>query len=141
MLIHLELFLKLPEGKPPFIGMLYQPEAANYAMANNVDLMKVTGRDIHLRLEVGKDTLSCALELHEVNDRRFYSDVKFNLRELREWIKKARTSSAINFGHVIATQRGPVAAKVWQGRGLFVMPVNRVFVYSKSKTPLILIAK
>lgn len=121
--------------------MLYQPEAANYAMANNVDLMKVTGRDIHLRLEVGKDTLSCALELHEVNDRRFYSDVKFNARELREWIKKARTSSAINFGHVIATQRGPVAAKVWQGRGLFVMPVNRVFVYSKNKTPQILIAK
>ena len=141
MLIHLELFLKLPEGKPPFIGMLYQPEAANYAMANNVDLMKVTGRDRHLRLEIGENTLSCALELYEVNDRRFYSDVKFNPRDLREWIKKARTATAINFGHVIATQRGPVVATVWQGRGLFVMPVNRVFVYSKNKTPLILIAK
>lgn len=121
--------------------MLYQPEAANYAMANNVDLMKVTGRDRHLRLEIGENTLSCALELYEVNDRRFYSDVKFNPRDLREWLKKARTATAINFGHVIATQRGPVVAKVWQGKGLFVMPVNRVFVYSKNKTPLILIAK
>ena len=121
--------------------MLFQPDAANYAMEHNVDYVKTIRRERHLILEVGKDTLSCTLDLHNVNNKRFYPDVKYNPQELREWIRKARTASAINFGHVIATNQGPVVAALWQGKGRFVMPLSRLFVYSKNKTPLVLIAK
>lgn len=141
MLIETELFLKLPAGKPPFFGILYQAQAANFAMANNQDLIKVTGRDLHLRLEIAKDTLNCLLEMNGVNDIRFYSGVKFNRSELSAWVKTARRANVINFGHVIATNDGVKIAKVWQRRELFVLQIQRMIIYAKKKSTVVLIAK
>jgi hypothetical protein len=95
----MKLILKLPEGKPPFIGVEFATQ--HDGAATNHDLILNRGyKHFKLLLEMVGGSVNIRLYLEQPVEVRNYSQVKCNNEELKRWHKTALLYKHVNFGHV-----------------------------------------
>lgn len=124
MIIHNDLFLKLPEGKSPFIGVSYRSEASNFAELTNQDLVNYMKREYELFLELYSAHVNIRIQVRGMVDIRYYSNVTYNPDQLSEWIKAASLAKTINFGHLIDGK----IVMVWKMGKNFYFPIKYLYV-------------
>lgn len=96
--MYLELITKLPEGKPPYIGIVF--ERAWEGESLNKIWPETYGKDWYqLSFEVRGDILELNLKSNATN-RCKYPIQKFNLAKLRMFIEQTKNIQQINFGHL-----------------------------------------
>lgn len=96
--MNLELITKLPEGKPPYIGIVFEESWKGESL--NKIWPETYGKDWYqLRFEVKRDYLELTLKSN-IADRCKYQIQNFNLSKLRFFIEQTRNIPQINFGHL-----------------------------------------
>lgn len=116
-----ELYLKLPENKPPFIGVCYtETEIANTENAGifNSDL------PVRINLHPGKMKLILTVYVGS-SDLGIEYQLYYNLEDFLFWTLQAKGAPLINFGHVIKLTDVEVAKA--ENKPLFVK-TDAVFV-------------
>lgn len=128
MIIECELFLSIPKNKPPFIGVVYNHDAAIYAEVTGAEMLLIREPFIELHLEVKEGLLSITLYMRGTQNQRWYT-CSFDPAALNEWLFAVRDARAINFGHVIRDRQGhhKIAKAVRTNRS-FYLPVRRLLV-------------
>lgn len=122
----MELILKLPEGKPPFIGVLF--DKAEEAELMNQDLvLQHKGRRFRIVLETLKQFVNLRLVCEEMVNVRFYNHLKYRPDELRSWlyIISANKASYVNFSQLCRQKEKLVVARTAQKNQQFVLKVQR----------------
>jgi hypothetical protein len=94
----MRLVLKLPQGKPPFIGIefskIWQGEKENR------DLIFDFKNEIYtLLIEPIGGYLNIRLFSEQKNIVRYYNGVSYNKDAFKRWIELTRNSGLFNFGH------------------------------------------
>lgn len=109
-----QVVLKLPVGKPPFVGIVY-PNSGVVPSVVNIDLVKdkrYQGAVYKLLIEFEGYSIRLKLMCLERLVIRDYVDLTVDLKEFRAWYQVARFSPFINFGHVTKDNHKDVILKV-----------------------------
>lgn len=97
----MELVLKIPQGKPPFVGILFA--VTHEAAALNADLViNHRHKNYKLIFEVVGTHLNLRLICEDLVTVRFYNHIKFSPEKLKSWlyIIYSKKVTVINFGHI-----------------------------------------
>jgi hypothetical protein len=122
-----ELVLKKPENKPPFIGLLFESEyeatrinatwVNNYSMDKYEIIFEPKGTKITLRL------INKGMGLNHP-----YENVDYKPELFKTFLKSTKAISIFNFSHIINTLDGhKVVRAVATGR-LFVLKVEKIYL-------------
>ncbi len=97
----MDLVLKLPKNKPPFIGILFPKYLTHDAKKENVDLICSTNSSpCRIILEPLKNELNIRLICEEKVTVRFYSGIKYNPIKLKDWLYLTTKATKFNFAHL-----------------------------------------
>ena len=119
----MELVLKLPKGKPPFVGVLFELEYHGADM--NVDLYRTHGnRPYKLILEPNKKQINLRLICEEIVTVRFYNSLKYNNERLNDWVYLTKNAKAFTFGHVVFKEDKHHPVRIHPGGKPFVLKVE-----------------
>ena len=128
----MELVLKLPKGKPPFIGILFQ--SATEAEKLNSDLV-VDHRYLNYKIifEIIADHLNIRLICEELVTVRFYNHVVYDPEKLKSWLYVLKTgkTTSVNFSHLILKDNKHTLVKAYQQKIYFVLKVANCKVLTK----------
>lgn len=123
----LELIVKLPKEKLPFIGIVfedtYQASSINRSSVNNYKnsiyqvVLEPKGDKLDLRL-------LCAG--HGLN--YLYENVKFNQEKVMKFLYITKNEQAFNFSHCVRNGDNLEVVKTMANRTLFVLKVDKLIV-------------
>ena len=112
----MELFFKIPEGKPPFIGVIFE----NSEQAElNKDLLEYPTTKFSIMVEaVGNDSMS--FRLCSDKEMRRYEKVKMDYKAYKKW--RAYSHLKMNFAHILLIHDQPVVVKI--NKKLFIIQIE-----------------
>lgn len=97
----MELVLKIPRDKPPFIGILFPQYLTHDAKKENTDLIYPHNTSpCRIILEPLKEELNIRLICEEKVTVRFYSHIKYNPTKLKDWLYLTQKATKFNFAHL-----------------------------------------
>ena len=119
----MELIFKLPKGKPPFIGILF--ENIFQASTLNQDFVnELQGSIFTIHMEpIAKMNLRLICE--NPISIRHYSNLKYDKEKLHAWQK--RVSGQVNFGHLMKVYDTDTIVKTMTKQKNFVLKIERVY--------------
>lgn len=126
MIIRNSLFLKITDGKPPFIGVEYEREAETYAGRHHIELLKSQNPMYTLYIESDKGFIRLVIRKDGYYDLIAYERLSCNLPDLHRWIELCAKAKSINFGHVVKYDFGHAIAKTAEGKPFF-FPIRKIF--------------
>jgi hypothetical protein len=97
----MELFLLIPEGKPPFIAIAFTQSGD--AELVNCDIVKspLLKRPCKIVIEIYfKDRINLTLICEDLITARFYPHVKTNGDKLTSWLFITRNAKSFKFAHI-----------------------------------------
>jgi hypothetical protein len=114
----LELVVKFPENKPPFMGILYENEFTGKRL--NQNWVSTYGSFYYqLRIEPDLDFLKVTLSQKELGEKYDYLISRYDREKLKTFLDRAKKVKQVNFGHVIKEYddlkiiKTSVSGKVW----------------------------
>lgn len=120
----MELALKLPKGKPPFIGILFTEESTGgHLHANLVE--KYSGNEFHIIMEHTKNALNLRLICNEIVMVYFYNHLRFDPDRLKSWLYLTKNAKEFNFGHIYTQFDKHILIMSRPGRKKFVVRATR----------------
>ncbi|MCC6371142.1 MAG: hypothetical protein IT236_09070 [Bacteroidia bacterium] len=97
----MELVLKLPKGKPPFIGVLFGVEQQHSGEKMHADMVQKYGRaNYRIVLEHTPSALNMRLICEEHVVVYFYNHLSYDAERLKSWLYITKHNTLFNFGHV-----------------------------------------
>jgi len=133
----MELVLKQPEGKQPFIGILF--ESSYKAGTENQDLLeKISTKppDFSIELEPHANNLTLRLLCRNpIIGIRFYRGIKYNPEKLEKWLRETRFKKPFNFGHVLKEGDKHVVVRALTEKKLFVFSIKEITLRSNEYSP------
>lgn len=121
----MELIFKLPENKPPFLGILF--EDMRQAVTLNQDLVNRRKDAIYsISIEPVGRLLNLRLSAQEPYDVRFYHNLSCDFKKMEAWLLQARQSKACNFSHVVKELNHHMVVKTLQDRKLWVLKISQI---------------
>lgn len=119
----MELVLKLPKGKPPFVGVLFEQEYQGADL--NLDLYKAHGhRPYKLVLEPIKLRIHLRLICEDIVTVRFYNGLKYDLQRLNDWMYLTKKAKLFTFGHVVFRDDKHYPVRIHPGNKPFALKVE-----------------
>jgi len=123
----MELVLKLPENKPPFLGILfddsYQACTINKNAVNNYHTSTY-----HLVLEPMGDKLNLRLTCDSSGLNHLYENVRYNPEKLLKFIYMTKGCNQFNFSHLIRKDGKDTVVKTLSNQRLFVLKIYNLSV-------------
>jgi hypothetical protein len=119
----MELVVKLPKGKLPFIGIkfaeMHEANELNKDLMNNYStcIFKVI-------LEPHKNEMNLRLICEEKLLVRFYNGLKYDPEKLKAWIYLTKTAKSFNFSHIYQLGDKEKVAMAIMSRKLFVLKLE-----------------
>jgi hypothetical protein len=128
-----ELVLKNPKDKPPFIGILFDDQSTfsdrqqNREFVDEYKRLWMT-RETVFKVQFEPYTTHVNIQLFCSNpiSIRNYQKVKYNPAKLEEWWRLNRFIRIFNFGHIILNNNNHEVIKTEPKMNLFVLPVTRI---------------
>ncbi|MBK7666666.1 MAG: hypothetical protein IPJ32_04555 [Sphingobacteriaceae bacterium] len=112
----MELFFKLPEGKPPFIGVIFE----NSEQAElNKDLLEYPNAKFSILVEAESNN-SMTFRLSTDKLVRRYEKVKMDYSAYKKW--RAYSHLKMNFAHILLIHDQPVVVKI--NKKLFIIQIE-----------------
>lgn len=126
----LELVMKFPESKLPFMGILYESEFA--AKRINQGWVNTYGSySYQIRIEPDFDFLKVTLSQKELGEKYDYLISRFDEVRLREFLTKTKSFKQINFGHVLKEYDDLKIIKTSVANKLWVVKVDNVEFFNE----------
>lgn len=94
----MKLILKLPNGKPPFIGIEFEKQWQG-EKENKDLLLEHTNIVYSLLVEPAQSGINIRLICDSPLVIRFYHQVQYNIESFKRWHFHAQNYHSINFGH------------------------------------------
>ncbi|MGZ3900215.1 MAG: hypothetical protein ACXVNM_07495 [Bacteroidia bacterium] len=122
-----ELVLKIPAGKPPFIGVLfsgddlYRPAKLNAGWVNNYQ-----NSNYKLFLEPVKDKINLRLLEDSIGCNCVYQGLKYNPEQLFKFLALTKNAREIKFGHIVPKQDGYAIVKTITNNRNFVLRIDQL---------------
>jgi len=122
--LKLELVLKRPKDKPPFIGVLFQNEfrAAKFNEWWILNPNETT--NIGLEIEPKKELLELRI-VHAYANGSIYKIQNFHAFELHQFLIYAMSQQLVNFGHVLIKENKHIPARTLNDK-LWVLKINKI---------------
>ncbi len=98
-IMNLELILKMPKGKAPFIGILFEIERDGAKLHAEV-VEKYQNQVYEVVLEHTKRVLNLRLICKEKVLVCFYNHLKVDTNKLNSWLYLTKNANAFTFGHI-----------------------------------------
>ena len=97
----MELVLKVPKGKPPFIGVLFESDQHHSGEKLHADMVeKHGGASYRIVLEHTPSALNMRVICEENVMVYFYNHLSFDAERLKSWLYITKNCGQFNFGHV-----------------------------------------
>ncbi len=120
----MNLALKVPKGKAPFIGV---ESGEHVAGDTNKDLvLDHSEKEYKIVLEHTRTRLHLRLICEELVTVRFYESLQFDPGKLKDWLYITRKSTQFNFGHIYVKGNTDFIARVYPEKKTFVLKVINV---------------
>ena len=127
----LELVLKLPENKPPYIGLLFQSEyKASYI--NQFYVNEFGGKYYKLVIEPFEDMLSVSLVSKELKLFYSYKVKKYDIFKLQRFLGVAKYEP-VNFGHVLMKNDKHYPARTMTELKIWVLTIQKIEFLSEQR--------
>jgi hypothetical protein len=136
MIPNKHLFLKIPDGKPPFIGIGYEADC-NHGSIDNMDILRYKDKQASLLIRKQPSSLDILVIMKGFYHTYGYSNVSFSHAEFNAWLRACKDATNINFGHVQKFNFGHVLCQTHGDRKPFFIPVSKIMVISDSWGPVI----
>lgn len=118
-----ELYLKVPENKPPFIGICYT-DSAEIA---NTENSSIFNSDLPIKIDLHPTKLKLDLKVYlGHSDIPIEYQVYYNQEDFLFWTLQAKNAPTINFGHVVKTNN-KVEVAMADNKAIFIK-ADKVFV-------------
>jgi hypothetical protein len=121
----LELVVRFPENKPPFMGILYENEFTGKRL--NQGWVNTYGSLFYqVRIEHDLDFLKVTLSQKELGQKHDYLISRFDGDKVKIFLEKTKKVNQINFGHVVMEFDDLKVIKTSVGNKNWVVKVNNV---------------
>lgn len=131
----MELVLKNPKDKPPFIGILFDDQSTFSERQRNRDFIDDykkgwVRRETEFNIQFETFTTHVNIQLFCSNpiSIRVYEKVKYNPAKLEEWWRANRFIRIFNFGHIESNNNKHEVIKTEPKMNLFVLPLTRMTI-------------
>lgn len=138
MIINNHLFLKIPDGKPPFIGVAYEANN-NFGSQTNTDLLKYKNKEVSLVIRRSPLTLEIIVMIKGFYHTYGYCNVSYSPGEFDAWLRACKDSKNINFGHVQKFEFGHVLCHTNGNPQPFFIPLDKIMVVEERSGSVIAI--
>lgn len=128
----LELVLKLPANKPPYIGILFH--SLYYASRVNEGWVnEYPGIEYGLILEPKQNELLINLVSKPYRLFYTYDVVKYDAFKLRKFLLNLKSGAPVNFGHVLMKNDKHIPAHTSSASKIWVLSIKEVKLFSEQK--------
>lgn len=121
----MKLILKLPNNKPPFIGVQFSNHY-DAGRTNAQAVYDIEGRFCKIILEPKGHYIDLKIKCEDVMMSYTYKDLDYSPEKLKQWLHLVSASEQFNFGHVILQHDEHKIAKVGSGTKNYVIKVESV---------------
>ncbi len=118
-----ELFISLPEGKSPFMGIVYE-RLDLYTLQHQF----LENEEKELFLYYSEDKINIRLQLSSRNVVQFHSQLSYDRTQLLLWLDSIKNSESIVFGVLVKKDPKPEIIKHPRKNELYFFKVKRLFV-------------
>lgn len=126
----LELVVKFPEKKPPFMGVLYENEFTGRRL--NQSWVNTYGKfSYQIRIEPDLDFLKVTLSQKELGEKYDYLISHYDERKLKDFLERTKNLKQINFGHVTKEFDDLKIIKTSVGNKVWVVKVDNVEYFNE----------
>ena len=127
----MELVLKQPKNKPPFIGIVFtQLYEAGTKNQDLIDALKDGSSNPRFTLQVEAFSNYCDIRLacDSPIGIRFYNGVKYDPQYLERWFNETRFKKPFNFAHLLIEGENHMVAKTITNRYNFVFKIENITI-------------
>lgn len=121
----MELILKLPPNKPPFIGILFRDKyracTLNKSWVNNYNTHKYK-----IVLQVKGMVVDLIITEEGMGFRHTYEDLKYDSQKLLKFMRQTKEDKLFNFGHIITVLDNHEVVKTLANQRLYVLKVVKI---------------
>lgn len=121
----LELVIRYPDKKPPYVGILFQSSftagRTNQGWVNNYK-----NYFYQLRIEPLKDCLMITLSQKDYHWKYSYLIHKYDERKIQEFLLKVKNHKYFNFGHVVMEYDNMIPVRTSVNMALWVLKIDNV---------------
>lgn len=123
----MELVFKLPKGKIPFIGVIFQNLYESATL--NQDLVNsFKNSNYKIVMEQIKSEINLRLICEEHLLVRFYNGLKYDKMKLDAWLYLTQKSQQFNFSHLVKEGDKEIVVKTLKNQKLFVLKVENCHI-------------
>ncbi len=128
----MKLVLKLPQNKPPFIGIEF--DSHYEASKTNSDIIgALDSRYYKINLRpINKFNIYLILECKDLMIKRRYQNLEYEQEKLKTWLGMTRAQKSFNFGHVIKEHNRHILVKAQYSGLNFVIKLEEVKLLEES---------
>lgn len=137
----MELVLKNPKDKPPFIGILFDDQSTFKERQENKEFVDEykrlwMTRETEFTIQFEPYTTHVNIQLFCSNpiSIRSYKLVRYNPEKLEEWWRANRFIGIFNFGHIVLNQNKHEVVKTQPKMNLFVLPITKMSIKVLERT-------
>lgn len=120
----MELVVKLPKDKPPFIGIVF--ENRYEASRLNQDLVNQHKDKLFTIVLEPIARINLRLICSEINFFYQYMSLKCDAEKLKRWMQNINHDTKINFSHLIREKDKDIVIETMTDRKLFVLKVESI---------------
>ena len=124
----MELVLKQPKNKPPFLGIQFENEyKASTLNQNWPNSYRSSLYSIELEPEV--EGMSLVIKLESFGFNYKYENVKYDPVKLSKWLLQTKAEKQYNFGHVIKVLDTHKVVRTTVNSALWVLKVKEINLF------------
>ena len=136
MIINTHLFLKIPDGKPPFIGVAYESNC-DFGSRSHIELLKYKDKQVSLLIKRSSVSVEIIALINGFYHTLGYSNVAYSPGEFDAWIRACRDCKNINFGHVQKFEFGHVICQTYVSPQPFFISLHKLIIVDESRGQVI----
>jgi len=121
----MKLILKIPDNKPPFIGIQFSNQY-DAGRTNAQAVYDIENRLCTIILEPQGHYINLNIKCEDVMMNYTYRDLDYSPEKLKNWLTKTTNSKQFNFGHVTLERDTHKIAKVGSGNKNYVIKVEKI---------------
>lgn len=125
--MELELILKMPPGKLPFIGILFKDRYGEYkaSQTNEHWVNNFKQEKYQLLLVPGQKWMNIHLFSKDLHCDCLYENVKYNPETLKRFLHLNK-GNTYNFSHIVPDEKGHKVVRTAAKKELFVLKIEKV---------------
>lgn len=123
----MKLVVKLPKGKPPFIGVLFEDNLIAARMNQDL-ILNFKNCNYQIAFEFISDKVNLRLVCEDPLIVRFYNNLEYDPVKVKNWFQHTNNSKLFNFSHIVEEYGEIKLARTFTGAKNIILKINKYSV-------------